>query len=288
MCCAGSRLLVQESIAETAHREAQGPAVDDPRRRPARQEHRRRGDQLEGPAREDHGARRGRRRRGRRAVPAGLRPARSRLLLPPDAVHERRPEPSDRPRGDLRAGAVGADVPHARRGGREGEQHAVRPVGRRLDREGLADPRDGLAGCRPASSGRTRSTASTRPRRSAATRNRASGARAACTACTPTSASRTADGRGPDGTSNGTPRNGTPDAARGRATAGPRIDVRKTYKLYIGGAFPRSESRAARTSSRPPTARRSRTPSAPRARTSATRSGPRARPFPRLGRPRPR
>ena len=50
------------------------------------------------------------------------------------------------------------------------------------------------AHARPASSGRTRSTGSTRPRRSVATRSRASGARAACTACTPTSGSRTADG----------------------------------------------------------------------------------------------
>ena len=33
-----------------AHRQAQGPAVDDPRRRPARQEHRRRRDQLEEPS----------------------------------------------------------------------------------------------------------------------------------------------------------------------------------------------------------------------------------------------
>ena len=60
-----------------ADRQAQGPPVDDPRRRPARQEHRRRGHQLEGPAREDHRARRVGRRRGRRALPAGLRPARS-------------------------------------------------------------------------------------------------------------------------------------------------------------------------------------------------------------------
>ena len=43
-----------------AHREAEGPPGDDPRRRPAGQEHRRRGDQLEAAAREDHGARRGR------------------------------------------------------------------------------------------------------------------------------------------------------------------------------------------------------------------------------------
>ena len=59
-----------------AHRQAQGPPVDDPRRRPARQEHRCRGDQLEGPAREDHRARGVRRGRGRRPLPARLRPAR--------------------------------------------------------------------------------------------------------------------------------------------------------------------------------------------------------------------
>ena len=46
VCCAGSRLLVQESIAGRARRAAQGPALDAPRRRPARQEHRRRRDQL--------------------------------------------------------------------------------------------------------------------------------------------------------------------------------------------------------------------------------------------------
>ena len=38
-----------------------------------------------------------------------------------------------------------ADLPHAGRGGREGEQHAVRAVGRHLDGEGLADPLDGRA-----------------------------------------------------------------------------------------------------------------------------------------------
>ena len=272
VCCAGSRLLVQESIAETAHRQAQGPPVDDPGRRPARQEHRRRGDQLEGPAREDHRARRVGRRRGRRAVPAGLRPARARLLLPADAVHERRPEPSDRPRGDLRAGAVGADVPDARRGRREGQQHAVRAVGRRLDRQGLADPRDGRRGCRPASSGRTRSTSSTRRRRSVATRNRASGARAACTASTPTSASRTADGREP-----------RRHIARRHGTAGRRRTADRRPQ-DVQAVHRRRRSRgpraAARTWSPAPTARRSRTPFAPRARTSATRSARRARRVP--------
>ena len=269
-----------------AHRQAQGPPVDDPRRRPARQEHRRRGDQLEEPAREDHRARRVRRGRGRRALPARLRPARPRLLLPPDAVHQRRPEPPDRARGDLRAGAVGADVPDAGRGGREGQQHGLRPVGRDLDRQGLAHPRDGRRRCGPASSGPTRSTGSTRPRRSVATRNRASGARAACTACTPTSGWRTADGARAEAA---TPRTGT--AARRDACATPavaaRIEVRKTYKLYIGGAFPRTEIGPLVPRLGRRRRRRSPTPAARRARTSATRSGPRARRS-RAGPPRPR
>ena len=58
--------------------------------------------------------------------------------------------------------------------------------------------------------------------------------------------------------------------------AASRIDVRKTYKLYIGGAFPRSESGRSYVV-RAPTERRSRTPVGHRARTSATRSAPRAR-----------
>jgi len=41
---------------------------------------------------------------------------------------------------------------------------------------------------------------------------------------------------------NGTSRNGVSGNGTSRSGAGPRIGVRKTYKLYIGGAFPRSES----------------------------------------------
>ena len=102
VCCAGSRLLVQESI--------QGPLIEKLKDRlstirvgdPLDKNTDVGRDQLEGPAREDHRARRGGRGRGRRDVPAGVRPARARLLLPPDAVHERRAEPPDRTRGDLR------------------------------------------------------------------------------------------------------------------------------------------------------------------------------------------
>ena len=46
VCCAGSRLFVQESIARAARRQAEAADGDAPRRRPARQEHRRRRDQL--------------------------------------------------------------------------------------------------------------------------------------------------------------------------------------------------------------------------------------------------
>ena len=137
VCCAGSRLLVQESIVE--------PLIEKLKDRLSTI---RVGDPLDkntdvgainsrGPAREDH------RSSWRPVVAEGAemyQPAcdlpGARLLLPPDALHERRPEPPDRARGDLRAGPVGADVPDAGRGGREGEQHAVRPVGRDLDRQG--------------------------------------------------------------------------------------------------------------------------------------------------------
>src|SRR3712207_6711362 len=68
------------------------------------------------------------------------------------------------------------------------------------------------SGCRPAWGGPTRSTASTRPPRSAATRSPASDARAAA------------------------------PGWRLILTSDARLAVAKTYKLYIGGAFPRSES----------------------------------------------
>ena len=50
VCCAGSRLLVQETIADEVVDAAQAPPADAARRRPARQEHRRRRDQLRGAA----------------------------------------------------------------------------------------------------------------------------------------------------------------------------------------------------------------------------------------------
>ena len=78
VCCAGSRLLVQENIADGRREAAQAPPRDAARGRPARQEHRRRRDQLQGPAPADRRADRGGRGRGRRALGQRLRAARAR------------------------------------------------------------------------------------------------------------------------------------------------------------------------------------------------------------------
>ena len=60
VCCAGSRLLVQESIAEPLRRAPEGPPVDAARRRSAGQEHRCRRHQQRRAAGQDRGADRGR------------------------------------------------------------------------------------------------------------------------------------------------------------------------------------------------------------------------------------
>ena len=124
VCCAGSRLLVQESI--------QGPLIEKLKDRLSTI---RVGDPLD--KNTDVGAINSKSQlekitelvqagvdEGAEHLPAGVRPARPRLLLPADAVHERRPEPPDRQGGDLRAGPVRAHLPHPGRGRREGEQHA--------------------------------------------------------------------------------------------------------------------------------------------------------------------
>ena len=229
VCCAGSRLLVQESIAD--------PLIDKLKDRLATI---RVGDPLD--KNTDVGAINsksqlekitelvaGRRGRGRRPLPARLRPARARLLLPADAVHERRPEPPDRARGDLRAGPVGADVPDARRGGREGQQHALRPVGRDLDRQGHPDPGDGLA-----DAGRRRLGEHVQPLRPdlAVRWLQGIGLRA-----------RGRHARPPRLRPPGGPLIPRSPRDASRPTRSPIArSVRKTYKLYIGGAFPRSES----------------------------------------------
>ena len=124
---------------------AQAPARHAAARRPAGQEHRHRCHQQPRAAGPHPRAVRRRRGRGRRALVAAVRPARPRLLVPAHRLHRRVAGPPHRPRGDLRAGAVGADLPHPRRGAGEGQQHPLRPVRRRVDRQGQPHPVDGPA-----------------------------------------------------------------------------------------------------------------------------------------------
>ena len=146
VCCAGSRLLVQESIADAAGRASSRCAS-----RPCAS-----GIPLD--KNTDVGAInskmqldkirelvavRGRRRSA--APPVLLRASREGLLLPAHVLHRRRAVAPHRARGDLRARALRHDVPHARRGGREGEQHPVRAVRGRLDGQGLEDLPDHVA-----------------------------------------------------------------------------------------------------------------------------------------------
>ena len=165
VCCAGSRLLVQESVADEVIAQAQGPDGDADRRRSARQEHRHRRDQFRSAARRRSRSTSGSARpRAPRCAAKLLRRARA-----PATGAGRRSSPAcrSRPRRagrDLRPGARDPDLPHLRGGDREGEQHAVRIVGRRLDRQGREDLPNDPRRSAPASSGRTPTTSSTRPR----------------------------------------------------------------------------------------------------------------------------
>jgi hypothetical protein len=88
VCCAGSRLLVQEGIAEDFHTRLKAPDGQAARRRPARQMHRRRRGGRPGAARRDHRA--GGRQHRRRGLSRGDRPAGDGMLLPADADHRAR------------------------------------------------------------------------------------------------------------------------------------------------------------------------------------------------------
>ena len=142
VCCAGSRLFVQESVHGAAPREAQGAPLDLARWRSPRQEHRRRCHQLVGAAGQGPGAGAVGDRRGGGDLPAGLRAADPRVLLPSHPLHRRLAKPPHRPGGDLRAGAQRPHLPHAGGGDREGEQHPVWALRRRLDGEGKPDLQD--------------------------------------------------------------------------------------------------------------------------------------------------
>ncbi len=85
VCCAGSRLLVQESIYEQTVEKLKRRLTHPQARRPARQEHRHRRDQLAGAARPDHRARPVRQGRGRRDLSAPVPAPGEGLLVRADA-----------------------------------------------------------------------------------------------------------------------------------------------------------------------------------------------------------
>ena len=258
VCCAGSRLLVQENVHDEV--------VE---RLKLRLSTLRLGDPLD--KNTDIGAinskeqlerirelSRHRRGRGRRALERAVRDPRERVLVRADDLHQRADVEPHRPRGDLRPGALGAHLPHARRGDREGEQHPVRPVGRHLDRQGQPHPRRRRPAARRRDLGEHLQPVRPRRARSAATRSRATAARAAVTASPPTSRPPRSASR-PSRPATGRPssrRMPRPHRSRAAPSAPPpngqdrdegieamsRLAVPKTYKLYIGGAFPRSES----------------------------------------------
>ena len=128
------------------------------------------------------------------------------------------PVDAGRPRGDLRPGAHDADLPHPGGGDRQGEQHAVRAVGGRVDRQGLTRDGDGL-----------------RPQAGVVWNN-------TFNRFDPTAAF---GGYGESGFG----REGGPaglaaylDTDDEGVLVVKRLTVTKTYKLYVGGAFVRSES----------------------------------------------
>ena len=113
-------------------------------RRSDGQEHRHRRDQLGDPVGHHPRAHRDRRGGRRGALDVTVSGARPRLLLRSDSLHPGRAVHADCQGGDLRAGALGADLPHPRRGGGQGEQHPVWPVRWGVDRKGFPHPGDGL------------------------------------------------------------------------------------------------------------------------------------------------
>ena len=165
----------------------QAPDGHAARRRPAGQEHRHRRDQL-------------RRAAGPRSAscPRSARPrapsaGRRRASCPTRASgSRRRSSPASRQAHRIAREEIFGPVLSVltfrtpERGGREGQQHAVRAVRRHLDRQGLADPVDGRPAARRRGLGQHVQPVRPDRRRSAATRSRATAARAAATVWRPT------------------------------------------------------------------------------------------------------
>ncbi len=187
VCCAGSRLLVQESVADDGHaassRTGSRPCASATRstRTPTSARSTRRCSSRRSARWSRYGVE-----EGAAIHQSACKIPSQGLLVPADLLHRRRAVAPHRPRGDLRPRARRHDLPHARR--RRSRRPTTSPTacrpasGPTRARRSSRSPRR----CEPASCGRTPSTSSTRPPPSAATRSPASAARAACTAYVPT------------------------------------------------------------------------------------------------------
>ena len=183
VCCAGSRILVSESMAEKLTAKLR-----------ARMETLRVGSPLDKSV--DIGAivapvqleriealvKQGVR-RGCRLLAAVVERAEGRALLSADALHQRLAGGDDRAGRDLRSGGGADDVPHAGRSGGDRQQHALRPGGERLERERESCARCCAAGSRPARCGSTAPTSSTPRAASAGIARAGMGARAGGRGC---------------------------------------------------------------------------------------------------------
>ena len=143
VCCAGSRLLVQESVADLVvdklKRRLGTLRVGDPLDKNTDLGAINNAAQLEKiRSLADEGEAEG----AVRWSPT-LRAPGARVLVPADSVHGCVAGTPHRPGGDLRPGAVGPHLPHARGGGRKGEQHRLRPFCGCLDGKGQSDLVDG-------------------------------------------------------------------------------------------------------------------------------------------------
>ena len=160
VCCAGSRLLVQEPIFEPLLEKLKARLRDAPGRRPARQEHRHRCDQLAGAALEDRGARR---RRASRRAPRCTSPTATFPSAGSGSV--RRCSPASASRTGSRARRSSARCCRSSRSARRRRPSRRRTTPRTASRPGCGPRRArGSSGWpsawRPGSCGRTRSTGS--------------------------------------------------------------------------------------------------------------------------------
>ena len=135
VCCAGSRLLVQESIEDALHRQGQGAhgrTCASARRSISRTTSARWSTPVQ--QQRIHGLVESARAEGCEVWQPALRTARPRLLVPADPDHRRVAHGHRGADRDLRPGAGGDELPHAGRGGAAREQHRVWAGGLRVDR----------------------------------------------------------------------------------------------------------------------------------------------------------